>query len=47
MARLDPEVPDPLPRGGINRTLRLVIILVVVLLLLGWLFRGGVLGPMP
>lgn len=52
MTRLDPDLPDPLPKGGLNRTMRLVLIIAVVLLLLGFLFGaprfgGGVLGPPP
>lgn len=52
MARLDPDLPDPLPKGGFNRTLRLLLIVVVLLLVLGFLFGaprfgGSPLGPPP
>ena len=50
MARLDPDLPDPLPKGGANRTIRLLIAIVVVLLLLGFLLPrigSSPLGPPP
>lgn len=53
MARLDPKLPDPLPAGGgFNRTMRLVLAVVVTVLILGFLlgsprFGSSPLGPPP
>ncbi len=53
MARLDPDIPDPLPSGrGFSRNMKLILAIIVALLLLGFLFGsprfgGSPLGPPP
>jgi hypothetical protein len=47
MARFDPDLPDPLPKGGFNRTLKLVLAVAVLLLVLGFLFGGPRFGGSP